>query len=253
MLIALLFKNWRRAFHARGLLFYRLLNVAFQVGVFMGISRAIGPVSFGSDSYAHFVLPALGATELMSIALLAPRTFLETESQLGTLEVLATSSPSLLSLTFLESLWPLCRGLFELLLYVFAPWILVSTHPQPALFDHPALSLAALSLVVGQFWFLGLISAGLLLSHRRGASVNSLIFYLATLLGGVYFPLERLNWPSLISNPSALHAASRILRGEGNWSDLALPSLTLGLLAIAGTKFFSTSLQQARKNGSLSF
>lgn len=248
MLISILKKNLRRAYYERALIVYDLMNVAFNSAIFLGISRFLNPDN--AQSYALFVIPALGARELMMAAVSTPRAFIDNEVQIGTLEHLSTSTPSLLKILALESAWPLFKGLFKVILYLAAATLLLSNRIEPQI--DPMALLVGFVLVSAQFWALGLISAGYGLISRRGHFINEVIVLSATLLGGTYFSTSILpQWLHKPVNWSALEAFNQALRGKADWDVIGISAVATVPIIVIGIKAFELCLRRARQRGTL--
>jgi ABC-2 type transport system permease protein len=109
-------------------------------------------------------------------------------------------------------------------------------------------------------WGLGIMSAGAILTFRRGAGFTSAGVAVMTIFSGAYFPLELLpSWASTIAelNPMALAVEGMrepLLAGtgwEGIGTDLLVLAPVSGLSLTVGILAFRLALRRERRRGSL--
>ena len=244
LFLAVMRKDIRIALQSYAFFLYEIFGVVFQCAIFSGISIFVTPGAI--DSYAQFVVPALGAVELMTAALQSSRCFLQRELDSGSMEQIAGATPPLWYLAVLESAFPVLKALLVFFLYWLARYFIPGEKSLIPIFP----VLLGLVLVIIQFWCCGLFAAGFLLWKRRGNIVNSGVQFAALLLGGVYFPAKKLPASmEMVSQCSALNFLNTALRGD---VVSILPALSATAAAVfLGIRFFRFCEESARRSGML--
>ena len=246
MITLALRKAFSLQFSSRYLVVYELISLLFNISIFIGMSVFVSKEN--SMNYAGFVLPGLGAMEMMTAALVAPKAFVDAEIHAGTLEYLILSCRSITALMAIENLILLSRSLVICLFYFLTARLLSQPSQAP---------ISTICVVTGfllwlQFWSFGLIAAGVAMATRRGNGLNTLLLIGACLVGGVYFPKESipssLQW---VSSLNTLNFFTLSLRGALSWSELYPAVITTLATFIFGITIFYVLLNWARKEGSL--
>jgi ABC-2 type transport system permease protein len=242
--------------------FSDIVNIAAQAFVFSLIGRLVDPQrlpSYGGTHATYMEFVAIGIVLNLVIALLLARvaTAMRQEQVIGTLESLLTTPtrPATIQIgsAAFEFLWVPIRAAVFLL--AIALGFGLDLHAGGIL---PA---AVIVLVFVPFvWGLGLVSAGAILTFRRGAGGAAAVAALLGLASGAFFPVDLLPaWLSWITpvNPIAiaLDGIREVLLGGAGWVEVAhaVPLLApLSALSMAvGVATFRLALRRERRLGTL--
>ncbi len=242
--------------------FSDVANMAAQAFVFSIIGQLVDPKQlpeYGGSQTTYMEFVAIGLVLNLVITLLLDRVAnaIRQEQLIGTLESLLTTPTRTATIQIgsaaFEFLWVPVRA--SLFLLAIAIGFGLDFHADGVV---PA---AAILLAFVPFvWGLGLVSAGAILTFRRGGGGAAAVATLLGLASGAFFPVELLpGWLSWITavNPIAiaLEGIRDALLGGSGWGDvgaavallapLSLVSLTIGIAA------FRMALRRERRLGTL--
>ena len=239
-----------------------LVGLAVQAVVFSFIGRLVDPSrlpSFGGThaSYMAFVTIGMGLNMVIVLMLHQVGTALRTEQMTGTLEALLITPTAMATLqvgsAIFELLYvPIRFGLFVGVIGLVLGLDLHASGILPSL----AILVAFLPFV----WGLGLVSAGAIITFRRGTGPLAVGTSLLGLASGAFFPLALLPaWLQTIAqvNPLAIaiHGLRGALLGGLGWQGIGGDLLDLALLSIVamavGVIAFRAALRRERRNGTL--
>ena len=247
---------------------YRLSFLTSFVGLFGGalifyfIGKMVDPAAIPSVggkrvTYLEFAVIGMTLGGFVHLGLERVSAALRNEQLMGTLESLLTTPTSsqtiqvgsvLFDLIFI----PVRMGLLlAMLALAFGLGLDVGGVPQ---------SLVLLAFFMPFVWGLGILSAALTLTFRRGAGVVTLATGALTLVSGLYFPLSLLpNWLETASAANPLTIAATGLReallGGMGWGSIGGDILLLAPLSIVsvviGMLAFRLALRRERRLGTL--
>ena len=238
------------------------INMLVQVMVFYFLS-AIVPTNrlpeYGGQptTYIQFVTVGIALTAFVSISLGRVTNAVSTEQNQGTLEALlmtpTASSTIQLGWVVYDLLYvPLRTAVFLVLMSV----VLGVTLSPAGILPTVVMFIPFIPFI----WGLGLISAAVILTFRRGQSLVGLWAVLLTLTSGAYFPIQYFPpWLQTIAeiNPmtQVLDGAREALLGHPDWSlvwSVVPPLLPLAVLTITlGSLAFRMALTRERRRGTL--
>lgn len=237
-------------------------SMAAQAIVFSLIGQLVDPArlpEYGGSPTTYMEFVAIGLVLNLVIALLLDRVAnaIRGEQIAGTLESLLTTSTRTATIQVgsaaFEFLWvPVRAGLFMLAI---ALGFGLDMHVDGIL---PAIVIVFA--FVPFVWGLGLVSAGTILTFRRGAGGATAVAAVLGLASGAFFPVELLpGWLSWITvvNPIAiaLDGIREALLGGAGWSQVGsavavlVPASALALAA--GVAAFRLALARERRLGTL--
>lgn len=239
-----------------------VVSMAAQAVVFSLIGQLVDPgrlPEYGGTQTTYMEFVAIGLVLNLVIALLLDRVAnaIHGEQLAGTLESLLTTPTRTATIQVgsaaFEFLWvPVRAGLFMLAIALGFGLDLHASGILPAL----VIALAFVPFV----WGLGLVSAGAILTFRRGAGGAAAVAALLGLASGAFFPVELLpGWLSWLTavNPIAiaLDAIREVLLGGGGWGEVGpAVAVLIALSAVslaAGVAAFRLSLARERRLGTL--
>jgi ABC-2 type transport system permease protein len=237
-------------------------NMLLQVLVFYFLSRIIPSDAlpeYGGrpTTYIQYVTVAIALTAFMSISLSRMTNAISTEQNQGTLEALLmtpTASPTLqLGWVIYDLMYvPLRTAVFLTLMSL----LLGVTIAPAGILPTVVMFIPFIPFV----WGIGVISAAIILTFRRGHGLVGVSVVLLTLTSGAYFPIQYFpGWLRRLAefNPMTrvLNAAREALLGHPDWSlvwsvvlsllPLAAVSISLGVIA------FRLALTRERRRGTL--
>jgi ABC-type polysaccharide/polyol phosphate export permease len=257
-IIAVLKKDAITALRYRnGFVLSSLAQVA-QLATFYYLARAVGP-QFRPEGMPYFLFLLVG-TGFYTFLLSGTHSFLQMiqeSQQTGTLEVLLTTATPATVLVSLGALSAFAKGLLQFVVYMAAGILLVA----PAMHVNLAACLLAFAFSMLSAFAIGLFAAGLQMSFHKGSAVLWLLGSGAWLMSGTLFPTEALPRPvqmvsRFIPFTHSL-AAMRLALVSGSFAAILHEIEILALFALAlvpaGVLFFSWTVSQARRNGTLSF
>lgn len=238
------------------------IGMLSQVVLFYLIGRLVDPgnlPSFGGEptSYVEFVAVGIALSSFLQITLSRLSGAIREEQLTGTLEsVLVTPTSSVTwqlgSMVYDLAYVPIRTLLFLLLVSIFFGVDLSLDGLGP--------TAAALLMFIPFAWGLGMISAGAVLTFRRGGGAVGIAVFILVVTSNSYFPIEVLpSWiePLVAINPLTITLDSMrvaLLGGEG-WAAawpaiLRVAPMSAGSM-IVGMAGFRWALRRERRHGTL--
>lgn len=257
-LLAMAKKDVLTAARSRSSFAFHAVAQAAQIATFYYLACAVGP-KFRPEGMPYFLFLLVG-TGFYAFLLTGIQNLLRSiqeAQQTGILEVLMTTSTSEPLLLALEASSAFGEGLLQLALYfALAVGLFAST-----LHINAAAGLAIFAFSTLTAFALGLFAAGLQIYMQKGSAVLWLIGSGAWLMSGTLFPVTALPRAARVVSfcipftHSLFGMRLALLGGDGTL--MAREVVTLGAFAFvlvpAGVVFFSWTVSQARRNGTLSF
>jgi ABC-2 type transport system permease protein len=239
-----------------------LLSVIAQAFALSFLGKLVDPArlpTFGTThaTYLEFVAVGIGLNMLVLLMLHQVATAMRTEQLTGTLESLLATPTAIATIQTGSALFEVVYAPLRLAIFVGLIAILFGL-PFHASGIAPSATL--LVAFVPFVWGLGLVSAGAILTFRRGSGAVTLGGTLLGLSSGAFFPLSLLpQWLQTLANANPLAIAIDGLRqaliGGTGWSGVGSDLLKLAPLSLAalliGTLAFRLALQRERRNGTL--
>jgi ABC-2 type transport system permease protein len=238
------------------------VNMLVQILVFYFVGRLVSPnslPSFGGrhPSYIEFVSVALLLTSFMQLTLGRLVTAVRTEQLQGTIESLMTTPTATVTLQFGSVFYDVLYVPFRTVVFLLIVTLAFGVHFHWAgLF----LIVAIFAVFTPFLWGLGVLSAGLVLTFRRGSASLGIGITLLTLASGAYFPTTIFpGWLQSVmeNNPikQAIDASREALLGAAGWAS-TLPTvarlvpISAASLAI-GMWVFREAMNRERRRGTL--
>ena len=246
----------------RGAFVMDVLNLATQAVMFSFIGKMVDPATlptYGGSRASYMEFVAIGMVLSLVIALLLQRVAMAVrqEQMIGTFESLlatptATTTVQVGSAAFDLLFVPVRAAIFLIIIALG-----FGLHLDP---DGVLPALAVMLAFVPFIWGLGLLSAAVMLTFRRGGSSVVIGATILGLLSGAYFPLDLLpGWLQAVAsvNPVAIAidgVREALLSGDG-WASLQPDVLLLVPMAAvsltAGVVAFRLGLAREHRNGTL--
>jgi ABC-2 type transport system permease protein len=234
-------RDWKIALSYRAVFVADLLGLATQVFVFFFIAKLIDPgtlPTYGGTvpSYLAFVAIGLVINLTAGVLLYTVASQLRQEQLTGTLEALISTPTSGATLQLGSVAYTLILVPIRAAILLTAIGLLfgLELHASGAL---PALALLLFFLPFT--WGLGLISAGLVVTFRRGTNATGIVVTLLGLISGAVFPIALL--PGVLRtvaewNPFAIaiEGVRDQLIGGGDWAAAGADLLRLAPLSALG-------------------
>jgi ABC-2 type transport system permease protein len=239
-----------------------VLQLCAHVLLFGLIGRLVDPAllpAYGGEPTGYLEFVAIGALLSLVFGMLLERvaSAIRTEQMIGTLEALLVTPLRTFTLqagavAFDAVQVPLRMALFLAAIAVTAGLDLELSGILP--------SIAVLIAFLPFVWGLGLVSAGAIVTFRRGAGVTAMAGMVLGLSSGAYFPLTVLpGWMGAVLtwNPMAiaLEAMRAALIGGEGWGAIAPDLLVLVPMSVltlmAGMLAFHAAVARERRRGSL--
>ncbi len=232
----------------------------FLSGMISGAAPAMKDVAGGS--YFAFVLVGVAFYNYLTVALTSFASRIRNEQLTGTLEAMLVTPTRTPMVILSSSLWDFTFTSFRVVIYLAVGVAVARMASQPIAIHWGGLLPFAviLALTILAFCGTGIIVASVVIYLKRGEPINALIVSASALLGGVFYPVERL--PEWLVKVSALLPITYALRGiraallEGATLGALLPEIqVLALFVVAlvpaGLLVFRWSLRAARRDGTL--
>lgn len=231
-----------------------------EMAGFYYLARAVGPRfrPQGMDYYP-FLLVGTGFYTFMVVGITSFLATIQEAQQVGTLEVLMTTSTPPPVLVFLSAVSSFAGKTLALVLYLVAGLLVFRVS-----LNHPSLAACVLVflLSVGIAVAIGIVAAAVQLAIQKGSAVVWLLGSAVWLVTGTMFPVTALPAPLqklslLIPITHALDGMRLALIEGAPLSRLGREVLILtgfcGLMLPLSLLVFSLALNRARRNGTLSF
>jgi ABC-2 type transport system permease protein len=235
---------------------YRLMFVSqlgavvFWIALLLALRRlnlntaVSGLARYGGD-YAHFAVLGVAFSSYLQAGLIVFPQRLRAAQLAGTIETTFMAPVGSFLFVLALGVWDHVVATIRMLAYLLAGVLLLGLDLSGA---NIAAALLVLLLAVVAFDTLGIISAGIVLVTQRGAGLAPLLAMAASLLSGVYFPVEVLPHPiqtiaMLLPSTYALSTLRLALLGNAGWAEI-FPALLA--LAIFNIVLFPCSLLTVR-------
>jgi ABC-2 type transport system permease protein len=241
-----------------------IIGVLFRVFVFYFLSRLIGDsatplLSEYNGDYFSFVIIGVAFGSYFGVGLTGFTRALRLAQTTGTLEAMLMTPVPLPWIIVGSSVWSYVYTTFRFLLVLFVGAMLLGLDLGRANYAAAFLSLV---LAIISFASIGIVAASIIMIIKRGEPITSLFSNLASLIGGVFYPVEILpNWLQTIAGllpiTYALRAMRMALLTNATWSDLAPDLLALVMFCLIllplSLLAFGLAVERARADGSLAF
>jgi len=242
--------------------FFQFFSIFISILAFYFIAQLIGSAavpflsSYQGDYFA-FVLIGLAVSGYFGTGLTSFTSSLRLAQTTGTLEAMLTTPTSISAIIFASSLWSYLMTTFRALIYLGIGDMLLGVDlSQTNLIS----VLVLLMLTIISFSSLGVIAASFIMVLKRGQPVTWIFDSVATLLGGVYYPVTIL--PAWLQLAAGLIPVTYALDGlrQAILNGAAINNLgnqTLALLAFSAILLpislasFRFAVRRARQDGSL--
>ncbi len=242
--------------------FFQFFSIFISILAFYFIAQLIGSAavpflsSYQGDYFA-FVLIGLAVSGYFGTGLTSFTSSLRHAQTTGTLEAMLTTPTSISAIIFASSLWSYLMTTFRALIYLGIGGVLLGVG-----LSHVNIFavLVLLVLTIVSFSSLGIIAASFIMVLKRGQPVTWIFDSIATLLGGVYYPVTIL--PAWLQLAAGLIPVTYALDGLrqailNGASINTLGTQTLALLAFStillpiSLASFRFAVRRARQDGSL--
>ncbi len=239
----------------------QLAQVFIAVFVFYFISRLLGSAAapglaaYGGDYFA-FVIIGVALSSYFGIGLISFAQSLREAQTTGTLEAMLMTPTRVSTIVLGSALWAYAFTTLRVLLYLVAGALLGVS------FARANLGLAVLILILSIITFsaIGILAASFIMVLKRGDPVTGLVGVGATLIAGVYYPVEILPRPlqvlaQLVPVTYSLRALRLSLLQGASWRDVVPDVAALVVFAVIllplSLYAFRLAVNRARVDGSL--
>ncbi len=259
---AFLRRDWLNEISYRFSFLLQFFGVFFSVAVFHFVARLFGDSAaaflepYGGD-YFSFVLIGIAFGGYFGVGLSGFSSSLRQAQTTGTLEAMLTTPTRVSTIIINSSLWAYAFTTLRVLVYLFIGAVFLGVDLSQG--NYPA-ALLILILTIIAFSGLGILAASFIMVLKRGDPVTWALNALATLLGGVYYPITVLpDWlqvlAGLIPVTYALRAMRLALLQGASFTELLPDILALAFFAAVFLPLslvaFRWAVQRARVDGSL--
>ena len=227
----------------------------YFVSLLLGDSVAPTLRQYGGDYFA-FALIGIAFSSYFGLGLNSFARALRQAQTTGTLEAMIMTPASISTIVLGSAAWSYAFTTFRVLIYL----LLGLALGVPLAGANYLAGAVTLLVSIVAFASIGIISAGIIMIVKRGEPIATLFNGFATLVGGVYYPVEIMPaWLQVVSRllplTYSLNAMRQALLNGASWSELA-PDLLI-LTAFAAVLFplslliFRHAVRRARADGSL--
>ena len=259
---AFLRRDWLNEISYRFSFLLQFFGVFFSVAVFHFVAQLFGDSAaaflepYGGD-YFSFVLIGIAFGGYFGVGLSGFSSSLRQAQTTGTLEAMLTTPTRVSTIIINSSLWAYAFTTLRVLVYLFIGAVFLGVDLSQG--NYPA-ALLILILTIIAFSGLGILAASFIMVLKRGDPVTWALNALATLLGGVYYPITVLpDWlqvlAGLIPVTYALRAMRLALLQGASFTELLPDILALAFFAAVFLPLslvaFRWAVQRARVDGSL--
>jgi ABC-2 type transport system permease protein len=239
-----------------------LLGLAAHAIVLSFIGQLVDPSrlpTFGGSrvTYMEFVTIGIALNMVVMSLLHQVATVIRTEQMLGTLESLLSTPTKIGTIQVGSATLALLTVPFRLGLFIVVLAMVFGLHFFASGIAPAAAIMAAF---LPFLWGLGLLSAGAILTFRRGVGALAVGTTMLGLASGAFFPLSLLpHWLQTVANANplaiAIHGLRETLIGGTGWTSTGADLLELIPLSVvamaAGVIAFRLALARERRNGTL--
>jgi ABC-2 type transport system permease protein len=239
-----------------------LAGVLFRVFIFYFLAKLIGESAapllgnYNGD-YFSFVIIGIAFGSYFGVGLTGFARALRHAQTTGTLEAMIMTPAPISSIVIGSSVWSYAYTTFRVLVYLLVGTFILGLDLGNA--NYPA-AFFSLALSIVSFASIGIVAASIIIIVKRGDPITSLFSNLASLIGGVFYPVEILpNWlqaaAKLLPITYALRAMRLTLLTGASWAEIAPDLLALAafclLLFPLSLLIFRYAVERARADGSL--
>jgi ABC-2 type transport system permease protein len=262
--LAFLSRDFRLELSYRFSFFLQFFGIFFSVFLFYFLSLLLGEAAspylqeYGGNYFA-FVLIGIAFSGYFGVGLSSYAGSIREAQTMGTLEAILMTPTRLSTMVLASSLWDYLMTTFRVLVYLAIGVVAFGLDLGQG--NLPA-ALVVLVLTVVSFSSLGILSASFIMVLKRGDPVTWLFNSLASLLGGVYYPIGIMPvWlqqiAGLLPITYALRAMRLALLQGASVGDLlpdlaALAGFSVVLLPIS-LLAFRFAVHRAKVDGSLTY
>jgi ABC-2 type transport system permease protein len=239
-----------------------LVGTFFRVFIFYFLSRLIGDSAAVAlqdykGDYFSFVIIGIAFGGYFGVGLTSFAQALRQAQMTGTLEAMLVTPTSVSWIIIGSAAWSYTYTTFRVLVYLLAGTFLFGLNLSDANYAAAAVILV-LSII--SFASIGIVAASLIMVIKRGDPLTALISNLATLIGGVFYPVEILpEWLQAIAGLLPITYGLRAMRlaliAGAPWPELAPDLLALSLFCLTlfplSLFIFRWAVDLARSDGSL--
>lgn len=241
---------------------FSFTGVLFSTLTFFFLSRLIGDNNISGleqydGDYFPFAIVGIALSSFFTVGLSSFARVVRTAQNYGTLEAMLVS-PTPISLMIIGSaLWSYAFTTLRVLAY-FILAIILGLRLNPDV--NPFLVFSVLLISIVSFTSIGIIAASGVMVIKRGDPITSIMGSVATLVGGILYPIETLpSWLRPVGQAIPLTYSARamrdmILNGAGLRDVLPDVIVLLGFCVILlplSLVLFRAAVNQARREGSL--
>ncbi|HZD09796.1 MAG TPA: ABC transporter permease [Candidatus Binatia bacterium] len=258
---AFLLRDFRTEISYRFSFLLSMAGIVFTAVTYFFVARLLGesvrPLlePYGGDYFA-FALIGVAFASYFTLGLSGFARALRLAQTTGTLEAMLMSPAPVSAIILGSASWSYVFTTFRVVVYLLLG-MAMGMELGNANYGGAAVTLL---LAVSTFAALGIIAASIIMVTKRGDPVTALFGGFATLVGGVFYPVEIMpGWLQGIANllpiTYALHAMRLALLQGASWRELQ--SDLLALIAFAVVLFplsllvFRYAVERARREGSL--
>lgn len=262
LVMAFLRRDWLNEISYRFSFVLQFFGVFFSVAVYHFVAELFGDAAaaflapYGGD-YFSFVLIGIAFSGYFGVGLSGFSSSLRQAQTTGTLEAMLTTPTRVSTIIINSSLWDYAFTTLRVLIFLFVGAVFLDVDLSGG--NYPAAFLILILTIIA-FSGLGILAASFIMVLKRGDPVTWVLNALATLLGGVYYPITVLpDWLQILSRLIPVTYALRAMRLallQGASFAALLPDILA--LALFGALFLPLSLvafryavQRARIDGSL--
>jgi ABC-2 type transport system permease protein len=246
---------------------YRFSFLLQFVQVFTGafmfyfISRLLGPAAapglaaYGGDYFA-FAIIGVALSSYFGIGLASFAQSLRDAQTTGTLEAMLMTPTRVSTIILGSALWTYAFTTLRVLLYLGVGTLLGMSLVNA----NVGLAVATLVISIITFSAIGILAASFIMVLKRGDPITGIVGIGASLIGGVFYPIEVLPQPLRVLAQAvpitySLHALRLSLLQGASWHDIAPDLFALLAFAVAllplSLYVFRLAVNRARVDGSL--
>jgi ABC-2 type transport system permease protein len=250
------------AWSYRTAFFGDVINLAAQITMFYFLDLMIDPATvpaYGGEqtTYLAFVAIGIALGAFLALGLGRVATAMRGEQLMGTLESLFMTPTAPLTIQLGLAVYDLVYVPIRTALFLGLSAVVfdIAIDPSGVL---PAL--AILLLLIPFVWGIGMVSAGVVITVRKGAGFLGIGALALNISSGAYFPLDLLpGWLEALAriNPIAVafDGTREALLGGAGWaaltSDMVILAVAAGLSLTAGNAALGFALRRERAKGTL--
>jgi ABC-2 type transport system permease protein len=239
-----------------------LVGTLFRLFIFYFLSRLVGDGATAvlqeyEGDYFSFVIIGIAFGGYFGVGLTSFAQALRQSQTTGTLEAMLVTPTPVSWIIIGSAAWSYTYTTFRVLVYLLAGRFIFGLNLSDANYLAAAVILV-LSII--SFASIGIAAASVIMVIKRGDPMTALISNMATLIGGVYYPVEILpGWLQTIAGLLPITYGLRAMRlaliAGASWPELAPDLLALSLFCLTlfpvSLLLFRRAVDLARSDGSL--